>query len=598
MRTLRLAIVIAFGLWSAVLAQPKVALILGGGAARGMAHIGVLRALNEAGVPVDLIVGTSMGSVIGAMYAAGYSTEVLEELAVRIDPGMVVRFHFPIDGGLLDASPLETALEVLTEGAQVGATPVPYYLVASNLRTGEAQLFTSGSLARAVHASMAMPVLMEPVEVDGEWYYDGAYKAPVPVRMARELGAEVVIVVNVTREVPFRPESLIDNVTQLVIDIIRRNSEADLAAADAIVDPGLALESYMSFDKARAFIGKGYAATRARLPEIYRVLEAHGIPLRPPGDPNQGRAINRGWRERLERARAAVERMPPRFSVLPVVGLAPASYLSGRHPDATPALSLFKLGARAGGGPLRRGHLEAWYATNLEGAGGAVGVSAAWNPLPDWLLGIALARDVGGRWSVEPSLRYDGLPGAEVGLRLDPIRSRLRLEAAWRRRGAYALSGGYTRGWAPVFDAVDLDARVRRPLGWGLELRGRAYLAATGAGAPQDALFSLGARSLLRGYPSDAWTAPAVGVLNLELAWTPPHGSPVLETALVKPSFWGFVDAGAAPARFPGAAVGLGVGAGVEAQLFGFLPVQGGFDLAYGLRGGGWGLGFRGRLWP
>ncbi len=598
MRTLWLGIAIAFGLGSTVLAQPKVALILGGGAARGMAHIGVLRALNEAGVPVDLIVGTSMGSVIGAMYAAGYSTEVLEELAVRIDPGMVVRFHFPIDGGLLDASPLETALDVLTEGAQVGATPVPYYLVASNLRTGEAHLFTSGSLARAVHASMAMPVLMEPVEVDGEWYYDGAYKAPVPVRMARALGAEVVLVVNVTREVPFRPESLIDNVTQLVIDIIRRNSEADLKQADAIVDPGLALESYMSFDKARAFIGKGYAATQARLPEIYRVLEAHGIPLRPPGDPNADRALNRGWRERLERARVAVGRMPPRFSVLPVVGLAPPSYLSGRHPDATPALSLFKLGARASGGALGRGHVEAWYATNLEGAGGAAGVSAAWNPRPDWLLGIALARDVKGRWSVEPSLRYDGLPETELGLRLDPIRGRMRLEAAWRRRGAYALSGGYTRGWTPTFDAIDLDARTRWPLGRGWELRGRAYAAVAGAGAPQDALFSLGARSLLRGYPSDAWIAPAVGVLNLELAWTPPHGSPVLETALVKPSFWGFVDAGAAPARFPGAAVGLGVGAGVEAQLFGFLPVQGGLDLAYGLRGGRWGLGFRGRIWP
>ena len=598
MRGLRFALVLAG--WLALLAgaQPKVALILGGGAARGMAHIGVLRALNEAGVPVDLIVGTSMGSVIGAMYAAGYSTDVLEQLALRIDPGMVVRFQFPIDGGLLDASPIETALEVLTEGAQVGRTPVPYYLVASNLRTGEPRLFTSGSLARAVHASMAMPVLMEPVEVDGEWFYDGAYKAPVPVRMARALGAEVVLVVNVTRDVPFEPRNLIDNVTQLVIDIIRRNSEEDLALADAVVDPGLALESYMSFDKARAFIGKGYAATRARLPEIYRVLEAHGIPLRPPGDPNADRALNRGWRERLERARVAVERMPPRFSVLPVVGLAPPSYLSGRHPDATPALSLFKLGARASGGALGRGHVEAWYATNLEGAGGAAGISAAWNPRPDWLLGIALARDVEGRWSVEPSLRYDGLPETELGLRLDPIRGRLRLEAAWRRRGAYALSGGYTRGWTPTFDAIDLDARARWPLGRVWELRGRAYAAVAGAGAPQDALFSLGARSLLRGYPSDAWIAPAVEVLNLELAWMPPHGLPVLETALVRPSLWSFVDAGAAPARFPGVAVGLGVGAGVEAQLFGFLPVQGGLDLAYGLRGGRWRLGFRGRIWP
>ncbi len=150
-----------------------------------MAHIGVLRALNEAGVPVDLIVCASMGSVIGAMYAAGYSTEALEELAVRIDSGMVVRFRFPVDGGLLDADPLEAALDVLTEGARVGQVPLPYYLVASNLRTGEPHLFTSGSLARAVHASMAMPVLMEPVEVGGEWYYDGAYKAPAPVRMAR-----------------------------------------------------------------------------------------------------------------------------------------------------------------------------------------------------------------------------------------------------------------------------------------------------------------------------------------------------------------------------------------------------------------------------
>lgn len=597
MRDLRWLLVLL--VWLALLAgaQPKVALVLGGGAARGMAHIGVLRALNEAGVPVDLIVGTSMGSVIGAMYAAGYSTEVLEQLAVQIDPALVVRFQLPIDGGLLDASPLETALEVLTAGAQVGKTPIPYYLVASNLRTGEPQLFTSGSLARAVHASMAMPVLMEPVQVGGEWYYDGAYKAPVPVRMARALGAEVVLVVNVTREVPFEPRNLIDNVTQLVIDIIRRNSEEDLALADAVVDPGLALESYMSFDKARAFIQKGYRATRARMPEILSVLKAHGIPLRTPGDPNAPRALNRGWKGRLEQARRAVRGMAARFSILPRVGWVPTSYLDGLHPDATPPLSLFRLGARATGGPLRRGFLEVGYATNLEGPGGAWSLAGGWDPAVGWLWGASLGRSLQGDWRAGAYAGY-AWPAAEARLHLDPLRRRVRLEARGWREGAWAWRAGYTQGLAPAYGAADLDLRGRWVLDRGWELRARGFGGLMDANAPSDELFSLGARSLLRGYPSDAWTAPAVAVANLELAWSPVHGAPVLETALVRPSFWGFVDAGMAPARFAGAALGLGAGVGVRAQLFGFLPVQGGVDLAYGLRGGGWALGFRGRIWP
>ncbi|WP_456410363.1 patatin-like phospholipase family protein [Oceanithermus sp.] len=573
------------------LARPKVALVLGGGAARGMAHIGVIRALNEAGVPIDLIVGTSMGSIIGATYAAGYSTEVLEELAVALDPGMVVRLSFPIRGGLLDASPIETALEVLTENARIGETPVPYYLVASDLQSGEPHLFTEGSLARAVHASMAMPVLMEPVEVDGRWYYDGAYKAPVPVRMARELGADVVIVVNVTREVPFEPERLVSNVTQLVIDIIRRNSAEDLALADVVVDPGLALESYMSFDKAADFIEKGYQATWAKMPEILAVLEEKGVPLREPGDPNAARAINHGWRERMDEARRAVLRMERRFSVAPVLGFYPPSYFGGTGPDGLTPWSLFRAGLRAEGGFLGFGYLEGWYALNLNGSGGAWSAAAAYGPRRTWRVGAELGQELDGRWWLAAFAEY--LPEwGRLRLGYEPLDGTLRTSAAAEGRG-YALRAAGALG--SDFGSVSFDARTVLALE-PFELRLRGFAGWASAGAPEGERFSLGSRNFLRGYPSDAWVADAVGVANLELAWTSAHGTPVYETALLRPEAWAFVDLGYAPDV--GVVSGLGLGGGVEAEIFGFLPVDVGLDVGYGPALGSWQLGLRGRVWP
>ncbi len=197
--------------------------------------------------------------------------------------------------------------------------------------------------------------------------------------------------------------------------------------------------------------------------------------------------------------------MEPRFSVLPVLGLFPASYFEGLHPDPTPPQSLFKLGMRATGGPLRRGFVEAWYATNLEGPGGAWSLAAAWNPAGELLLGVRAERDLAGAWRFAPFADYRWEEAA-VRLELRWPQARARVEARFEREGAFALRAGFTQGLASAFTAADIDLRGRLPLQRGWELRGRVFAAWAGAGAPADARYSLGGRALLRGYATDTPT--------------------------------------------------------------------------------------------
>lgn len=290
--------------------RPTVALALGGGSARGFSHIGLLQALYEEGVPVDYIVGTSMGSVVGGLHAAGFSVDNLVYLATHTDLGELFEPLVPPRGGLIGTERFERFLDALLLGLTLDETVISYHSVATNLQTGEEALLGSGPVpvSRAILASMAIPGIFPPVEIDGEYYVDGGVVSLVPVRAARDLGADVVIAVDVRRTLePVKPDDLAA-VLDLTLDhLLTANVEVQIDLADVVVRPELESDSYMDYDEAEAFIAEGYRAAREAMPAIMEALAAAGVPV--PADPAvPSFGLSQGALEaRLDRAIAAAD---------------------------------------------------------------------------------------------------------------------------------------------------------------------------------------------------------------------------------------------------------------------------------------------------
>src|SRR5690606_33008252 len=179
--------------------RPTVAIVLGGGSSRGLAHIGLLQAFEEEGIPVDYLVGTSMGSIAAGLHAAGLSPENIEQLIVQSPVFELFAAARPSRGGLVETDRLERFLDAILDHATFDDVAIPYYSASTQLLTGEEAVIQHGRVSRAILASMAIPGVFPPVEIDGEYYVDGGVVSLIPVRAARRLGADVVIAVDVRR---------------------------------------------------------------------------------------------------------------------------------------------------------------------------------------------------------------------------------------------------------------------------------------------------------------------------------------------------------------------------------------------------------------
>jgi NTE family protein len=180
---------------------PKVGLVLGSGAARGWAHIGVIRALERAGIRPDLVCGTSAGALVGAAYASG-NLERLERWAIRMRMRDVVSFlDLRFNGGLLNGTRLMSFARSIFEERPIERLPIPFGAVATTLQTGAETWLRTGSTLEAVRASMAMPGLFSPVPREGAMLVDGALTNPVPVSLGRAMGADVLIAVDLSSDV-------------------------------------------------------------------------------------------------------------------------------------------------------------------------------------------------------------------------------------------------------------------------------------------------------------------------------------------------------------------------------------------------------------
>jgi len=178
---------------------PKIALALGGGAARGFAHVGVIKALEAHGIVADIVVGTSAGALVGALYAGGYSGFDLQRVALQMEDTAIADWSLP-DRGFIKGEALQNFVNRSVQNRTLEKLNKPFATVVTDLQSGEMVVFRTGNTGMAVRASSSVPGVFQPVLINGREYVDGGLVSPVPVRAARSLGADLVIAVDISNK--------------------------------------------------------------------------------------------------------------------------------------------------------------------------------------------------------------------------------------------------------------------------------------------------------------------------------------------------------------------------------------------------------------
>jgi NTE family protein len=247
---------------------PKIGLALGGGAARGFAHVGVIQVLEEAGIKPDLVVGTSAGSLVAALYASGKTGAQLQVISENMEEAALTDWTLPfISRGMLRGEALARYVSGQVGGRKIESFPLPLGIVATDLHNGKGVLFQTGDTATAVRASSSVPGVFQPVKIGTREYVDGGLVSPVPVRYARQMGAEVVIAVDISATPESNPAlSTMDIMLQTFAIMSLSINSFELREADVAVRPALAGVSSADFASKRKSIEAGRAAMLAALP--------------------------------------------------------------------------------------------------------------------------------------------------------------------------------------------------------------------------------------------------------------------------------------------------------------------------------------------
>lgn len=246
----------------------KIALVLGGGAARGFAHIGVIKSLEVQGIVPDIVVGTSAGSVVGALYASGMNGFELQNLALQMEEDMVADWTLP-NRGVLKGEALQDFINQRVKNLTIQKMPKPLGVVATDLQSGELVLFRRGDTGIAVRASSAVPGLFQPVGISGRDYVDGGLTSPVPAQSARSMGADFVIAVDISNV--SRREKLtgtLDVLLQTFAVMGHAISRHELEDADVVIRPQTATVSSTDFEGRHLAILEGEKAAAAIMPEL------------------------------------------------------------------------------------------------------------------------------------------------------------------------------------------------------------------------------------------------------------------------------------------------------------------------------------------
>jgi NTE family protein len=258
--------------------QVKVALALGGGAARGFAHIGVIKALEAQGIVPDIVVGTSAGSLVGALYAAGNNGFALHKLALEMDEAAISDWSVPLfakSTGVLKGEALQNFVNRTLNQIPIEKMKIPFGAVATDLNSGLPILFTRGNAGMAVRASSAVPSVFQPVRIGEHVYVDGGLVSPVPVRFARQMGADFVIAVNISAQPDVQPSSSSMDVLLQTFAIMGQSiNHYELKDADVVIQPKLGSMKGNDFAGRNVAVLAGEQAAAGIMPEIKRKLDA------------------------------------------------------------------------------------------------------------------------------------------------------------------------------------------------------------------------------------------------------------------------------------------------------------------------------------
>jgi NTE family protein len=256
--------------------RPRVALVLGGGAARGFAHVGVIRALEQEKIPIDLIVGTSVGSLIGALYAHEMNSFELEWTAFSLEKDDLLDYTLlsasmgPIKGERLEAFVNKKVPVVNIEGLKI-----PFAAVATDLNRGTRVVLDRGPLARAIRASCAIPGVFQPVEFQGRLLVDGGTVDNLPVTVAREKGADIVIAVDIGQNVMnYNITNFVDVTLQAMHIMFNENVSQQRRAADILISPAVGNVAMMDFTQKKRLMQAGMEAGQQAAPAIRQALDA------------------------------------------------------------------------------------------------------------------------------------------------------------------------------------------------------------------------------------------------------------------------------------------------------------------------------------
>lgn len=272
-----------------VIAPPRIGLALGGGAARGFAHVGVIKALESQGLKPEFVAGTSAGSLVAALYAAGNSGFDLQRIALDLDEKAVSDWTVP-NRGFIKGESLQNYVNAKLANRPIEKLPLPLGIVATDLASGELVVFRRGNAGMAVRASSAVPGVFQPVSIAGREFVDGGVTSPVPVRAVRDMGADFVIAVDIGKRGPaVALNDTVDVLLQSITVMGRVIAAQEAQVADVVISPDTSRIATASFESRNLAILEGEQAAMAALPRIREKLAEREARLRKAAAAGAGR---------------------------------------------------------------------------------------------------------------------------------------------------------------------------------------------------------------------------------------------------------------------------------------------------------------------
>jgi len=253
----------------------KIALVLGAGSSKGFAHIGALKVLEMNHVPINMIVGTSVGSAVGSLYAYGYDAYQLQRMSFAIQKGDIADYILPFPtNGFIKGEKLEAFINKTLNNTPMEKLKIPFYAVATDIQSGQEVVFSMGNTGQAVRASCSIPGVFRPVQIEDRMYVDGGIVSPIAVDAARRLGADIVIAVDISGEHDrTKPDGTIATISQAFGIMYAKLGQIQVANADVVIRPKVGYIGSSDFSKRHEAVLEGEKAAMEALPQIMQIID-------------------------------------------------------------------------------------------------------------------------------------------------------------------------------------------------------------------------------------------------------------------------------------------------------------------------------------